>query len=73
MHEHIPRAFPLPKPTYTNVKWDDGTVYRLRWGAPDDHAWERAHDAYLHGFDHYSDIQEQRPLPLVQLELGTRQ
>lgn len=42
--------------------------YTLRWGAADDHAWERAHESYLSNFDEFSDIQEQRPLPLVQLE-----
>jgi anaerobic magnesium-protoporphyrin IX monomethyl ester cyclase len=43
--------------------------YTLRWGAPDDDAWERAHDFYLSSFDEFSDVQEQRPAPLVQLEL----
>lgn len=42
--------------------------YTLRWGAPDDSAWERAHEQYLLQFSEFSDIQEQRPLPLVQLE-----
>jgi anaerobic magnesium-protoporphyrin IX monomethyl ester cyclase len=42
--------------------------YSRRWGAPDDRAWERAHDFYLGSFDKFSDIQEQRPAPLVQLE-----
>ncbi len=42
--------------------------YTRKWGAPDDFAWERAHDAYLNGFDSFSDIQEQRPLALVELE-----
>ena len=42
--------------------------YTRRWGAPDDRAWERAHDFYLGSFDEFSDIQEQRPAPLVQLE-----
>lgn len=37
---------------------------------PDDHAWERAHEYYVNLFNNkgYSDIQEQRPAPLVQLE-----
>jgi len=43
--------------------------YTRRWGAPDDQAWERAHAFYLNRFDEFSDIQEQRPAPLVQLEL----
>jgi anaerobic magnesium-protoporphyrin IX monomethyl ester cyclase len=42
--------------------------YTRRWGAPDDHAWERAHAAYLGAFDQFSDIQEQCPAPLIQLE-----
>lgn len=44
--------------------------YTIRWGAPDDFAWERAHDFYLSRFDEFSDVQEQRPAPLVQLELA---
>lgn len=43
--------------------------YTRRWGPVDDFAWERAHEAYLNGFDHFSDIQEQRPQPLVELEV----
>ncbi len=42
--------------------------YRLRWGEPDDRAWERAHHHYLGHFDHFSDVQDDRPLPLSQLE-----
>lgn len=50
--------FPYPgSPEYTRM-----------WGAPDDYAWERAHEAYLNGFDSFSDIQEQRPQALVELE-----
>ncbi|MBV8831609.1 MAG: TIGR04295 family B12-binding domain-containing radical SAM protein [Acidobacteriaceae bacterium] len=52
--------FPYPgSPEYTRM-----------WGAPDDQAWERAHEAYLTGFDSFSDIQEQRPQPLVELEVA---
>jgi anaerobic magnesium-protoporphyrin IX monomethyl ester cyclase len=38
--------------------------------APDDQAWERAHHYYTSTFDPkgYSDIQEQRPVPLEELE-----
>jgi B12-binding domain/radical SAM domain protein of rhizo-twelve system len=43
--------------------------YRKLWGLPDDRAWERAHAHYLAKFDEFSDIQEQRPLPLRELEL----
>jgi anaerobic magnesium-protoporphyrin IX monomethyl ester cyclase len=42
--------------------------YRLRWGGLDDQAWERAHEQYLRDTRGYSDIQEQRPLPLSVLE-----
>ncbi len=42
--------------------------YTRKWGPADDFAWERAHEAYLKGFDSFSDIQEQRPQPLVELE-----
>lgn len=46
--------------------------YTLRWGAADDYAWERAHESYLSNFDEFSDIQEQRPAPLVHLETKAR-
>ena len=44
--------------------------YTKRWGVPDEHAWERALDYYLGVYDRFSDIQEERPVPLVQLELS---
>jgi hypothetical protein len=46
-------------------------LYIETFGAlPDDEAWERAHAYYTGSFDDkdYSDIQEQKPAPLVQLE-----
>jgi anaerobic magnesium-protoporphyrin IX monomethyl ester cyclase len=43
--------------------------YTKRWGQPDERAWERALDYYLALYDQFSDIQEQRPLPLAELEL----
>jgi B12-binding domain/radical SAM domain protein of rhizo-twelve system len=42
--------------------------YRKLWGEPDDFAWERAHEHYLSMFDQFSDIQEERPVPLHALE-----
>lgn len=42
--------------------------YQRLWGRPDDKAWERAHEFYLAHFDEFSDVQEKRPVPLVQLE-----
>jgi B12-binding domain/radical SAM domain protein of rhizo-twelve system len=47
--------------------------YSRRWGAPDDLAWERAHEYYLGIGEGFSDIQEQNPLPLVQLELSSHE
>jgi B12-binding domain/radical SAM domain protein of rhizo-twelve system len=43
--------------------------YRKLWGEPDDDAWERALDHYLAQFECFSDIQEDRPLRLHELEL----
>ena len=42
--------------------------YSQRWGRPDDHAWERAHEYYLNLYSEFSDVQEERPLPLQDLE-----
>lgn len=42
--------------------------YRKLWGEPDDHAWERAHEHYLKLFDRFSDVQNERPVPLRELE-----
>jgi len=42
--------------------------YTRRWGPPDDRAWERAMNFYLGSFHGFSDIQEQRPLRLEELE-----
>ncbi len=42
--------------------------YRRRWGLPDGSAWERAHDFYLNAYSAFSDIQEQRPLKINELE-----
>lgn len=54
-----------PVPLYPYPSSPD---YRRLWGEPDDHAWERAHDFYLGRFRRFSDIQEQEPLPLRELE-----
>jgi B12-binding domain/radical SAM domain protein of rhizo-twelve system len=51
--------FPYPgSPDYTKL-----------WGAPDDDAWERAHEHYLKLFDDFSDVQDARPRRLQELEL----
>jgi B12-binding domain/radical SAM domain protein of rhizo-twelve system len=54
-----------PVPLYPYPSSPD---YRRLWGEPDDLAWERAHDHYLAQFDSFSDIQEEHPLPLRELE-----
>ena len=45
-------------------------LYRQMFGPPDDQAWERAHHYYTRTFRKlgYSDIQEQQPLPIEDLE-----
>jgi len=58
-----------PVPLYPYPSSPD---YRHRWGAPDDVAWERAHAHYLAQFERFSDIQEERPLPLAELEAACR-
>lgn len=45
--------------------------YRRLWGLPDDLAWERAHAHYLARTAGFSDIQDQHPRPLPELEWPT--
>ena len=54
-----------PVPLYPYPSSPD---YRRMWGEPDESAWERAHEYYLGQFDSFSDIQDEQPLPLVELE-----
>jgi anaerobic magnesium-protoporphyrin IX monomethyl ester cyclase len=54
-----------PVPLYPYPSSPD---YRRLWGAPDAEAWERAHTHYLGQFESFSDIQDDRPLPLPELE-----
>lgn len=54
-----------PVPLYPYPSSPD---YRRLWGDPDDRAWERAHDHYLRQFSAFSDIQDERPLALAELE-----
>ncbi len=54
-----------PVPLYPYPSSPD---YRRLWGEPDGEAWERAHAHYLGQFDRFSDIQEERPAPLRELE-----
>jgi anaerobic magnesium-protoporphyrin IX monomethyl ester cyclase len=54
-----------PVPLYPYPSSPD---YRRLWGMPDAKAWERAHEHYLNQFDRFSDIQQQRPRSLVELE-----
>jgi anaerobic magnesium-protoporphyrin IX monomethyl ester cyclase len=45
-------------------------LYQQMFGPPDDQAWERAHRYYTDTFAQkgYSDVQEQRPVPIEDLE-----
>jgi anaerobic magnesium-protoporphyrin IX monomethyl ester cyclase len=54
-----------PVPLYP---YPSSPSYRALWGAPDDHAWERAHEHYLKAFSAFSDIQDERPEQLELLE-----
>jgi anaerobic magnesium-protoporphyrin IX monomethyl ester cyclase len=54
-----------PVPLYPYPSSPD---YHRLWGMPDNAAWERAHDYYLSQFDTFSDIQDERPLALRDLE-----
>jgi anaerobic magnesium-protoporphyrin IX monomethyl ester cyclase len=45
--------------------------YTMKWGLPDDQAWERAHAYYTAEYAEFSDFLEAHPLPLHQLELHT--
>jgi anaerobic magnesium-protoporphyrin IX monomethyl ester cyclase len=54
-----------PVPLYP---YPSSPSYRALWGEPDDWAWERAHEYYLRAFTEFSDIQDDRPLPLPRLE-----
>jgi B12-binding domain/radical SAM domain protein of rhizo-twelve system len=58
-----------PVPLYPYPSSPD---YRRLWGEPDERAWERAHEHYLAQFETFSDIQEERPLPLAALEAACR-
>ena len=58
-----------PVPLYP---YPSSPEYRKLFGEPDGMAWERAHDHYLAQFDAFSDIQEDRPLPLPELEAACR-
>lgn len=54
-----------PVPLYPYPSSPD---YRKLWGLPDAQAWERAHAHYLAQFSAFSDIQDERPVPLPDLE-----
>lgn len=42
--------------------------YRKLWGQADDQAWERALDHYVDTYADFSELQDDRPLPLSELE-----
>ena len=58
-----------PVPLYPYPSSPD---YWKLWGAPDENAWERAHEHYLAQFHAFSEIQDDRPLPLEELEATCR-
>ena len=58
-----------PVPLYPYPSSPD---YRRLFGLPDAAAWERAHSHYLGQFSTFSDIQEDRPVPLPELEQACR-
>lgn len=58
-----------PVPLYPYPSSPD---YRRLFGLPDEAAWERAHSHYLGQFSSFSDIQENRPAPLRELEQACR-
>ncbi len=58
-----------PVPLYPYPSSPD---YRRLFGLPDGQAWERAHDHYLRQFERLSDIQDDAPLPLGELEAACR-
>lgn len=58
-----------PVPLYPYPSSPD---YRRLFGQPDELAWERAHSYYLEQFSRFSDIQDDHPLPLEELEATCR-
>ena len=54
-----------PVPLYP---YPSSPSYRELWGPPDERAWERAHAHYLGLFYAFSDLQDEHPLPLPELE-----
>ena len=58
-----------PVPLYPYPSSPD---YRRLWGEPDDDAWERAHRHYLAQFTRFSDIQDEAPRSLPELEACCR-
>ena len=56
-----------PVPLYPYPSSPD---YRRLWGMPDERAWERAHEHYLAQFGSFSEIQEERPASLLELEVS---
>ena len=64
LHEHgVWANDPVPLFPYPSAP-----EYRRLFGEPDDQAWERALNHYLSQFNSFSDIQEDQPLPLAELE-----
>jgi anaerobic magnesium-protoporphyrin IX monomethyl ester cyclase len=58
-----------PVPLYPYPSSPD---YRRLFGEPDEYAWERAHAHYLDQFSRFSDVQDEHPMPLEELEAQCR-
>lgn len=58
-----------PVPLYPYPSSPD---YRRLFGEPDERAWEKAHAHYLTQFARFSDLQDEQPLPLDDLEAKCR-
>ena len=58
-----------PVPLYPYPSSPD---YRRLFGHPDERAWERAHEHYLGQFQRFSELQDECPLPLHELEASCR-
>jgi hypothetical protein len=67
--EHLQRRGVWANKPVPMFSYPGSPGYLRRWGTPDDRAWERALDDYLSSYREFSDIQEERPRALNQLEL----
>jgi hypothetical protein len=62
-HDGVWAKVPVPLFSYPG-----SPDYTRKWGLPDEQAWERAHTHHVMAYEAFSDIQEDQPPPLSQLE-----